>query len=109
MVEDNPPHILPIPSCTNGWWACCNFLGTASKRNPKSKMNTPPSITTSTREERANFVRTQWECMHNCELCGKCHVLKGKDAEFIYSEYIEGKRSYMDITLELRSNQRFSK
>jgi hypothetical protein len=47
--------------------------------------------------------------MHNCELCGKCHVLKGKDAEFIYSEYIEGKRSYMDITLELRSNQRFSK
>ena len=51
-------------------------------------MNTPPSITTSTREERANFVRTQWECMHNCELCGKCHVLTGKDAEFIYSELL---------------------
>ena len=72
-------------------------------------MNTPPSITTSTREERVQFVRSQWECMHNCELCGKCHILKGKDAELIYSEYIEGKRSYMDITLELRTNHRFLK
>jgi hypothetical protein len=65
-------------------------------------MNRPPSKTTSTREERANFVRTQWECMHNCELCGKCHLLRGKDAEYLYQEYIEGKSEYIDITLNLR-------
>ena len=65
-------------------------------------MNPPPSITTSTREERAEFVRTQWECMHNCELCGKCHFLKGKNAEVLYHDYIEGKCSYLDITLKLR-------
>ena len=65
-------------------------------------MNTPPSITTSTREEREQFVRSQWECMHNCELCGKCHFLKGKDAEQLYKEYVEGKCEYVDLTLKLR-------
>ena len=66
---------------------------------------TPPSIETSTREERQAYVREKWECMHNCELCGKCHVLKGRDEEILYADYIDGKRSYMDITLEIRSNR----
>lgn len=63
---------------------------------------TPPSIETSTKEERMNYVRDEWECTHNCELCGKCHILKGRDAEELYIDYIEGKRSYIDITLEIR-------
>ena len=65
-------------------------------------MGVPPSIETSTREERLAFVQHQWECMHNCELCGKCHMLHGQNAEDAYAEYITGKRSYMDITKELR-------
>ena len=32
----------------------------------------------------------------------KCHILKGRDAETLYAEYIEGKMSYMEITLEIR-------
>ena len=56
----------------------------------------------STKEERQAYVREKWECMHNCELCGKCHILKGRDAETLYAEYIEGKMSYMEITLEIR-------
>lgn len=63
---------------------------------------TPPHIETSTKEERLTYVRERWECMHNCELCGKCHILKGRDAEELYAEYIEGKRTYIEITLELR-------
>lgn len=35
---------------------------------------TPPDINNSTREERLDYVRSKWECMHNCELCGKCHI-----------------------------------
>lgn len=31
---------------------------------------TPPSIETSSRDERLAYVRKKWECMHNCELCG---------------------------------------
>lgn len=65
---------------------------------------TPPDIAHSTREERRAFVSDAWKCLHNCELCGKCHVLKGKDAETLYADYIEGKRTYMDITLEIRNN-----
>ena len=66
---------------------------------------TPPSIETSTRDERQAYVREKWKCMHNCELCGKCHVLKGRSEEILYADYIDGKMSYMDITLEIRSNR----
>lgn len=65
-------------------------------------MGTPPSIAASTRSERLAFVQQQWECIHNCELCGKCHMLHGQNAEDAYAEYILVKRSYMEITLELR-------
>ena len=65
---------------------------------------TPPSIEQSTREERRNFVLQAWECLHDCEACGKCRLLKGRDAETLYADYIEGIRSYRDITLNLRNN-----
>lgn len=64
----------------------------------------PPDIRQSTEEERRAYVIEAWECMHDCELCGKCRILKGKDPETIYAEYIDGKRTYIDITLEMRNN-----
>lgn len=63
----------------------------------------PPQIENSTREERQAYVLDAWKCLHNCETCGKCHILKGRDPETLYADYIEGKRSYMDITLEIRN------
>ena len=63
----------------------------------------PPTKDTSTREERLAFVQEAWKCMHDCESCGKCKILRGKDAETLYAEYIEGKKSYMDVTLEIRN------
>lgn len=62
----------------------------------------PPPIESSTADERRSYVLEKWECMHNCELCGKCHILRGRDAETLYTDYIEGRRSYMDVTLEIR-------
>ncbi len=62
----------------------------------------PPKIDNSTREERLAFVQDAWKCLHDCEACGKCHFLKGGDAEVLYTDYIEGKRSYIDITMEIR-------
>lgn len=61
---------------------------------------TAPNIESSTREERLDYVLNEWRCLHNCEICGKCHVLKGRSEEKLYADYIDGKRSYMDITLE---------
>ena len=61
-----------------------------------------PEIHNSTAEERRNYVLSQWECQNNCEACGRCKILKGVDAEVLYADYIAGKRSYIEITLEHR-------
>ena len=61
-----------------------------------------PAIDQSTREERVAYVLDAWKCLHDCEMCGKCRILKGKDVETLYADYIEGKRTYMDVTLEVR-------
>ena len=63
-----------------------------------------PNIESSTKQERLEYVLETWKCLHNCELCGKCHILKGRNEELLYADYIEGKRSYMDITLEIKNN-----
>ena len=65
---------------------------------------TPPNIENSTPEERRAFVLEAWKCLHGCEACGKCRILKGKDPETLYADYIEGKRSYIDVTLSIRNN-----
>ncbi|MBR5201266.1 MAG: hypothetical protein IKW31_05910 [Alistipes sp.] len=61
-----------------------------------------PDIESSTREERLAYVQDRWRCLCNCELCGKCNMLKGRDAEIVYEEYIEGRKTYREITLTLR-------
>jgi hypothetical protein len=65
---------------------------------------TAPSIEYSTPEERLEYVRDRWKCLCNCELCGRCNMLRGRDAEIVYEDYIKGKRSYMEITKEIRNN-----
>ena len=63
----------------------------------------PPKIEESTREERRAYVIEAWKCLHDCEACGKCRILKGRDAELLYADYIEGVRTCMDVTLEIRN------
>lgn len=63
----------------------------------------PPKIDNSTKEERRTYVLDAWKCLYDCEVCGKCCILRGQDAEMLYADYIEGMRSYMDITLEIRN------
>lgn len=66
-------------------------------------MTTAPQIENSTKEERQAYVFEAWKCLHDCNECGKCRILKGHDPEILYADYIEGKRSYMEITLEIRN------
>jgi len=44
----------------------------------------------STREDRLAFIKDEFRC------------LKGREAEDIYREYIEGRRSFKEITIEQR-------
>ena len=39
-----------------------------------------PKIENSTKEERQAYVFEAWKCLHDCEACGKCRILKGMDA-----------------------------
>ena len=65
---------------------------------------TAPNIENSTNEERLTYVREAWKCLNDCESCGKCRILRGRNAESLYTDYINGKRSYMDVTFDIRNN-----
>ena len=64
---------------------------------------TPPPIEQSTQEARRAYVIEAWKCLHDCESCGKCRILKGKDAETLYADYLVCKLGFSDVTLELRN------
>ena len=63
----------------------------------------PPKIDNSTKEERRTYVLDAWKCLYDCEVCGKCCILKSRNAEILYADYIQGLRSYMYVTLEIRN------
>ena len=62
---------------------------------------TPHSIEQSTSEELQVYVIDAWKCLHDCEMCGKSRILKGKDTETLYTDYIEGRCSYIDVKLSI--------
>ncbi len=64
----------------------------------------PPKIKESTKEERRAYILEAWKCLNDCEACGKCRILRGRDVETLYADYINGLREYIDITLEIRNN-----
>ena len=64
----------------------------------------PPKIKESTKEERRAYILEAWKCLNDCESCGKCRILRGRDVETLYADYINGLREYIDITLEIRNN-----
>lgn len=63
---------------------------------------TTPDINNSTKEERRAYVLEAWKCLNDCEACGKCRILRGRDPETLYADYIDGKRNYIEITLQIR-------
>ena len=63
---------------------------------------TPPKHDESTRKERRAYVLEAWKCLNDCETCGKCRILRGRDPETLYADYIDGTRSYIEITLDIR-------
>jgi hypothetical protein len=35
-------------------------------------------------------------------MCGLCAAFHGKDPEIAYSDYIDGKRDYLDVSMDYR-------
>jgi hypothetical protein len=66
------------------------------------RMRTPPEITTSTEAERREYIKSRYPCIADCEMCGFCTVFHGMDAEMAYKDYIQGKRSFIDVSNDYR-------
>lgn len=62
----------------------------------------PPKIDESTEEERRQFIRDTFKCIADCDMCGLCTVFRGKDSEVTYSDYIKGKRDYLEVSQDYR-------
>lgn len=60
---------------------------------------TPPETDRSTREERLDFIIQEFRCLADCDNCGHCHFLHGRSAVDVYRDYIDGKRSFQEVTM----------
>ena len=65
-------------------------------------MGLPPELDESTIEERRAYVKERFPCIHNCEMCGLCKVFHGQDAETAYGDYIQGKRTFAEVSADYR-------
>lgn len=61
-------------------------------------MNEAPDINTSTVEERREYINTRFPCIADCDMCGLCKAFRGKDPENAYDDYINGKRSFIEVS-----------
>ena len=61
-------------------------------------MKSVPEITGSTEEERRAYIKNRFPCIADCDMCGLCKVFRGKDAETAYADYINGTRSFMEVS-----------
>ncbi len=62
----------------------------------------PPDIKDSTRDERLACIRQMFQCKADCDSCGLCQVFHGKEPEIAYQDYIDGVRSFLEISMEYR-------
>lgn len=61
-----------------------------------------PDIANSTVEERREFIKAKYPCIADCDMCGLCKVFRGNNAEHAYADYIDGKRSFMDVSADFK-------
>lgn len=65
-------------------------------------MNTAPDIEASTANERREYIKTRYPCIADCDMCGLCSVFHGKDPEIAYADYISGKRSFEEVSVDYK-------
>lgn len=65
-------------------------------------MSNAPDITSSTQEERRRYIKERFPCIADCDMCGLCRVFRGKDAETAYKEYIDGEKSFLEVSAYYR-------
>ena len=61
-------------------------------------MGNAPEISESTIEERRAYIKERFPCIADCDMCGLCKVFRGKDAETAYADYIQGSRTFLEVS-----------
>ena len=61
-----------------------------------------PDIATSTKAERLAYINEKFRCIANCAICGNCKILRGMSADEAYAEYIEGRSTFVEVSMTLR-------
>ena len=61
-----------------------------------------PEIENSTREEREDYIREHFRCISDCDNCGICAMFHNQEPLLVYRDYIDGTRSFFEITSEYR-------
>ena len=65
-------------------------------------MASAPEIQESTSEERRAYIKDRFPCIADCDMCGLCKVFRGKDAETAYADYINGNRSFAEVSADYK-------
>ena len=65
-------------------------------------MGSPPEISESTIEERREYIKKRFPCIADCDMCGLCKVFRGKDAETAYADYINGNRTFLEVSADYK-------
>ncbi len=65
-------------------------------------MASAPKIQESTSEERRAYIKDRFPCIADCDMCGLCKVFRGKDAETAYADYINGNRSFTEVSADYK-------
>lgn len=65
-------------------------------------MVSAPQLKDSTAEQRRAYIRERFPCIADCDMCGLCKAFHGKDAEVAYADYIDGNRSFTEVSADFK-------
>lgn len=65
-------------------------------------MENAPEISLSTTDERRTYIKNKFPCIADCDMCGLCKVFRGMDPETAYNDYIQGNRTFFEVSKEYR-------
>ena len=61
-----------------------------------------PAIAGSTAEERRAWVEERYPCIADCDACGICAMIHGKDASIALADYIKGHKENLEVMRQYR-------
>lgn len=65
-------------------------------------MTNAPELAASTAQERRAYIKERFPCIADCDMCGLCKVFHGKDAETAYNDYIDGSRTFLEVSQDYK-------